>query len=181
MLLANASLCNRRHEEQPECHDHRPLGHLGALPPGACFLVSRLDGKGLRHICGHNCLLSPVFCLSKRVWQPSHNAPTLRARVLLCSCAPANPLHVLQQDPKLQEATASEPLTLQASLSPCPDFSTTSSVKSALQEEYDMQLSWCEDADSKFAGYPACYTRRACVWHQSCSTFVGSRVYFHSA
>ncbi|KAL3145231.1 hypothetical protein ABBQ32_000978 [Trebouxia sp. C0010 RCD-2024] len=41
--------------------------------------------------------------------------------------------HAWMQDPKLQEATASEPLTL--------------------QEEYDMQLSWADEADSEIACY----------------------------
>ena len=58
----------------------------------------------------------------------------------------------VQQDPKLQEATASEPLTLQASyVAMSPLFSTDNESPATLQEEYAMQLSWCEDADSEIA------------------------------
>lgn len=47
-LRKTQACATEQHEDQPQPHDHRHLGHLGALPPGARCLVSCLDGKGVR-------------------------------------------------------------------------------------------------------------------------------------
>ena len=63
----------------------------------------------------------------------------------------------MQQDPSLQESTASDPLTLQVSTDHIDEardaqqqnYAEHMIILCMLQEEYEMQHSWQEDKDSK--------------------------------